>query len=78
MVMATNDCELLARLIEINQELAHYAYGKMPNGERYAQWDEIALAFGAIERALERCNLKIKENGNECRGSTEDTKRCNR
>ena len=59
MVMATNDSELLARLIEINQELAHYAYGKMPNGERFAEWGEIAFATGAIERALTMILLRV-------------------
>lgn len=48
---AAND--LHKRLDIIAAELNHYAYGKGHNGYRYIGWEEIAVAAGALQRAIE-------------------------
>ena len=46
---------LMERLDCIATELNHYAYGKdKATSERYPEWEEIAMAFGALERVVER------------------------
>ena len=42
------------RLGWISAELNDYAYGKDGDGERFSEWEEIATAYAAIERAIER------------------------
>jgi hypothetical protein len=46
------------RLEVIATELNEYAYGRDANGERYPEWDEVAMAFYALERALKRMRQK--------------------
>lgn len=45
---------LADRLEIIAVELGHYAYGNNEIGYRYPEWEEIATAFGALERVIRR------------------------
>jgi hypothetical protein len=48
------DEDLAVRLKAIATELYHYAFGRDKTGERYPEWEESAMAFMALDRAVER------------------------
>lgn len=70
---------LRERLDVIATELNEYAYGKTGDGSRYPEWEEIAVAFGALERAAQRmtdCQRQAALRGTEA-GETGEGKREN-
>jgi hypothetical protein len=57
---ATTSEELLPRLRVIEIELFDYAYGKTDEGFSFAGQEEIATAVGAINRAIEEIERRLK------------------
>jgi hypothetical protein len=57
---ATTNEALLARLRAIEPELFEYAYGKTDEGFRFAGREEISIAVGAINRAIEEVERRLK------------------
>lgn len=56
--------EFWNRIEEIKNELSFYAYGKMADGERFPEWDEVASAYAALNRVIERHDAE-KESKND-------------